>query len=175
MIGVDTPRTAPNAGPRRIARDRHAEQRRRSRDSHCRPGDTFRAVADASRRTLLDALAEGPKTFQQLHALLPLTKGAVSQHLSILFAAGLVSVVVAADRSRTYSLVPEPLQEIDDWVDRYRHFWTRYLDGLGEAMRRHRASRPHARNQVGGRSGAPAAGDARRQSLPTSDATVAAT
>jgi hypothetical protein len=40
-------------------------------------------------------------------------------------------------------LVPEPLQEIDDWVDQYRHFWTQYLDGLGEAMRRHRASRPH--------------------------------
>jgi len=108
--------------------------------------DTFRAVADSSRRTLLEALAEGPKTFQQLHALLPLTKSAVSQHVSILLAAGLVSVVVAADRRRTYALVPEPLQEIDDWVDQYRGFWTRYLDGLGEAMRRHRASRPDTKS-----------------------------
>jgi DNA-binding transcriptional ArsR family regulator len=98
-------------------------------------------VADASRRTLLDALAEGPKTFQELHALLPLTKGAVSQHLSILLESGLVSARVAADRSRTYALVPEPLQEIDDWVDRYRSFWTQYLDGLGAAMRRHRGLR----------------------------------
>ena len=106
--------------------------------------DTFRAVADASRRTMLGALAEGEKTFQQLHALLPLTKGAVSQHLSILLEAGLVSVTVAADRRRTYALLAEPLQEIDDWVDQYRHFWTRYLEGLGEAMRRHRALHPRA-------------------------------
>jgi len=106
--------------------------------------DTFRAVADASRRTLIAALAEGPKTFQELHALLAVTKSAVSQHLSILLQAGLVSVDVAADRRRTYALVPEPLQEIDDWVDQYRHFWTRYLEGLGEAMRRHRDSRPSA-------------------------------
>ena len=105
-------------------------------------GDTFRAVADGSRRTLLDALAEGPKTFQELHTLLPVTKGAVSQHLSILLEAGLVSAHVATDRTRTYALVPEPLQEIDDWVDRYRRFWTQYLDGLGAAMRRHRALRP---------------------------------
>jgi len=100
-------------------------------------------VADTSRRTLLGALAEGPRSFQDLHALLlPLTKSAVSQHLAILLAAGLVSVDVAPDRSRTYALVPEPLQEIDDWVNQYRHFWTRYLEGLGDAMRRHRASRP---------------------------------
>jgi DNA-binding transcriptional ArsR family regulator len=104
--------------------------------------ETFRAVADASRRMLLDALADGPKSFQELHALLPVTKSAVSQHLAILLGAGLVSVDVAADRRRTYALVAEPLQEIDDWVDRYRHFWTRHLDGLGDAMRRHRASRP---------------------------------
>ena len=71
---------------------------------------------------------------------------AVSQHLSILLAAGLASVVVAADRSGTYALVPEPLQEIDDWVDQYRSFWTRYLDGLGEAMRRHRALRPRVQS-----------------------------
>lgn len=108
--------------------------------------DTFRAVADTSRRTLLGALAEGPKSFQELHALLPVTKSAVSQHLAILLAAGLVSVEVSPDRRRTYALVPEPLQQIDDWVDQYRHFWTRYLEGLGEAMRRHRASRPRAQS-----------------------------
>jgi DNA-binding transcriptional ArsR family regulator len=112
--------------------------------------ETFRAVADGSRRMLLGALAEGPKSFQDLHALLPVTKSAVSQHLAMLIAAGLVSVDVAADRRRTYVLVPEPLQEIDDWVDQYRHFWTRYLEGLGQAMRRHRASRPQTTS--GGRS-----------------------
>lgn len=104
--------------------------------------ETFRAVADTSRRTLLGALAEHPSSFQALHALLqPLTKSAVSQHLAILLAAGLVSVNVAPDRTRTYALVPEPLQEIDDWVDQYRHFWTRHIEDLGDAMRRHRAAK----------------------------------
>jgi DNA-binding transcriptional ArsR family regulator len=103
--------------------------------------DVFRAVAETSRRVILDALAEGPRNFRELHALLPLTKGTVSQHLAILVAVGLVSVTIV-DRQKEYALVPEPLQELDDWLAAYRRFWTDHLEGLGEAMRRHRAARP---------------------------------
>jgi DNA-binding transcriptional ArsR family regulator len=109
--------------------------------------DVFRAVADLSRRTILDALAEGPKTFQELHAALPVSKPAVSQHLAILVAAGLASVRRDADRRSTYALVPEPLLEIDDWIAQYRSFWTVHLEGLGAAMRRHRAAKAAAQDQ----------------------------
>lgn len=106
------------------------------------PGqDVFRAVADPSRRAILEALAEDSRTFQQLHALLPVSKSAVSQHLAILVAAGLVSVATVG-RQRQYALVPDPLEEIADWVGRFEHFWARHLEGLGEAMRAFRATHP---------------------------------
>jgi DNA-binding transcriptional ArsR family regulator len=102
--------------------------------------DIFRAVADESRRTILDALAERSHSFQELLALLPITKGAVSQHLAILIACGLVSSSVV-NRQRHYILVPEPLQEIDDWLSHFRYSWTRYLEGMSEAMRQQAARR----------------------------------
>lgn len=103
-------------------------------------GDVFRAVADESRRTILEALVERPHTFQELQALLTISKGTVSQHLSILLAVGVVSCSVEG-RQRHYALVPEPLQEIDDWVNRFRPCWTIYLEGLSESMRRQSAAR----------------------------------
>ena len=106
--------------------------------------DVFRAIADLSRRTILDALTEGPKTFQELHAALPVSKPAVSQHLAILVAVGLVSVSRDADRRSTYALVPEPLLEIDNWMAQYRPLWTVHLEGLSAAMRRHRAAKAAA-------------------------------
>jgi hypothetical protein len=44
-------------------------------------------------------------------------------------------------RQRHYALVYEPLQEIDDWLSHFRHFWTRYLEGMSEAMREQAARR----------------------------------
>jgi DNA-binding transcriptional ArsR family regulator len=102
--------------------------------------DVFRAVADESLRTILEALAERPHSFQELQALLTISKGTVSQHLAILVAVGLVSSSVEG-RQHHYALVPEPLQEIDDWVNRFRPCWTIYLEGLSESMRRAAAAR----------------------------------
>lgn len=97
--------------------------------------DVYRAIADPSRRVLLDALRDGPRSFADLHALLPVTKGAVSQHLSILTKVGLVSVN-DDDRAHRYELTPAPLHEIDEWIDHYREFWTGRLDALGAELRR---------------------------------------
>lgn len=102
--------------------------------------DVFRAVADASRRTLLDALATGPKSFGELNERLALTKGAVSQHLSILASVRLVTVD-DTDRSRRYSLTPAPLRDVDEWLAGYRAFWDEHLDRLGSALTTRRAGR----------------------------------
>lgn len=102
--------------------------------------DVFRAVADPSRRTLLQALLDGPKSFPELNSLVPLTKGAVSQHLSILVSVGLVSIN-PEDRSQRYQLTPAPLAEVDAWLDDYRVFWNDRLDRLGEALDRGRDAR----------------------------------
>lgn len=100
--------------------------------------DVFRAIADGSRRTILHALVSGPKSFREVHALLPHTKGAVSQHLSVLVAVGLVSVN-EDDRANRYELTPAPLEEVDQWMAEYRHFWDEGLDRLGEALERNRS------------------------------------
>src|SRR6266566_9421923 len=89
----------------------------------------LRAVADESRRTLLETLARGPATAGELAALLPIARPGVSRHLRVLRAAGLVEVRQEAQR-RVYSLRPEPLAEVDDWLGRYRALWKHRLDAL---------------------------------------------
>lgn len=101
--------------------------------------DVFRAIADGSRRTILDALSSGPKSFRDLHALLPITKSAVSQHISVLVSVGLVSVD-DDDRLRRYELTPAPLEEVDGWLAEYRSFWTGRLDRLDAALRERRTA-----------------------------------
>jgi DNA-binding transcriptional ArsR family regulator len=103
-------------------------------------GDIYRAVADPTRRAILDLLLSGPTGFQDVHTRFPLTKGAVSQHLQVLVAAGLVEID-PGDRSRRYRLTPAPLHEIDQWLAAYREFWTGRLDALADAVRARRATR----------------------------------
>ncbi|GDY28514.1 ArsR/SmtB family transcription factor [Gandjariella thermophila] len=92
--------------------------------------DVFTAVAEPSRRTLLDLLADGERSAGELVASLPaLTQPAVSRHLRILREAGLVEVRPDGQR-RIYTLRPEGLAELDDWLARYRRYWTRHLDSL---------------------------------------------
>lgn len=87
------------------------------------------ALADDSRRTLLDALSRGPATAGELAAMLPIARPGVSRHLRVLREAGLVEVRQQA-QSRIYTLRPDPLAEIDTWLERYRGLWTHRLDAL---------------------------------------------
>jgi DNA-binding transcriptional ArsR family regulator len=91
--------------------------------------DVLRALADGSRRTVLDALAGGPATAGELAALLPIARPGVSRHLRVLREAGLVDVRQEAQR-RVYSLRLEPLTEVDEWLGRYRALWEQRLDAL---------------------------------------------
>jgi DNA-binding transcriptional ArsR family regulator len=87
------------------------------------------AVADESRRTLLARLADGPATAGELAALLPIARPGVSRHLRVLREAGLVEARQEAQR-RIYSLRPEPLAEVDEWLSAYRTLWEQRLDAL---------------------------------------------
>jgi DNA-binding transcriptional ArsR family regulator len=76
----------------------------------------FAALADPMRRQLLVHLAENsPKTATQLAADYPITRQGVLKHLQILEAAGLVAVHQAG-REKRYTLTPEPLSELDQWI-----------------------------------------------------------
>lgn len=106
--------------------------------------DVVRALADGSRRTLLDTLAGGPATAGELAELLPIARPGVSRHLRVLREAGLVDVRQEAQR-RIYSLRPQPLAEVDEWLGRYRAFWEQRLDALHTEVARGKRERRSAK------------------------------
>jgi DNA-binding transcriptional ArsR family regulator len=96
--------------------------------------DVFEAVAEPSRRALLDLLAEGERSAGELVASLPeLTQPAVSRHLRVLREVGLVDVRSDGQR-RIYALRADGLAELDEWIDRHRRYWTRHLDALEQHL-----------------------------------------
>jgi len=100
----------------------------------------LQALSDSSRRTVLEALGQGPATVGELAALLPIARPGVSRHLRVLREAGLVEVRHEA-QFRVYSLRPEPLAEIDDWLGRYRALWEQRLDALRTEVARGKRQR----------------------------------
>jgi DNA-binding transcriptional ArsR family regulator len=100
----------------------------------------LRAVADESRRTMLETLAGGPASAGELAALLPIARPGVSRHLRVLREAGLVEVRLEAQR-RIYSLRPDPLAEIDTWLARYRSLWEQRMDALHTEVSRGKRER----------------------------------
>lgn len=100
----------------------------------------LRALADDSRRTMLEALAAGPATAGELAALLPIARPGVSRHLKVLREAGLVEVRQEAQR-RIYSLRPEPLAEVNEWLTRYLASWDQRLDALHTEIARGKRER----------------------------------
>jgi DNA-binding transcriptional ArsR family regulator len=95
--------------------------------------DIFQAIADPTRRALLDQLRNGEQPVKQLAEPFNMTLPAISQHLQILCEAGLVQVRKAG-RQRLYRLNPEPLKEVSDWVNHYDQFWQEKLDALGNYL-----------------------------------------
>src|SRR5947207_15345107 len=105
--------------------------------------DVFAAVAEPTRRALLDLLVQREQPAGELVAAFPaLTQPAVSRHLRILRESQLVDVRPDGAR-RVYSLRPAALAEVDRWLDSYRRFWDARLDDL-EAHLDARTSGEHA-------------------------------
>lgn len=95
--------------------------------------DVFQAIADPTRRSLLDQLRQGEKPVKQLAEPFEVSLPAISQHLSVLCEAGLVSQRKVG-RHRFYRLNPEPLQQVSSWVVHYQPFWQEKLDALGDYL-----------------------------------------
>jgi DNA-binding transcriptional ArsR family regulator len=104
----------------------------------------LQALSDESRRTLLETLTGGPATAGELAALLPIARPGVSRHLRVLREAGLVEVRQQAQR-RIYSLCPEPLAEVDQWLGQYRGLWEQRLDALHTEVARGKRERRSTR------------------------------
>ena len=96
--------------------------------------DVFQALADPTRRGLLDLLRGGEMAVNELASRFDVSLSAISQHLRILREAGLVRTR-RAGRERRYLLSAEPIREIADWAGRYEQFWNDRLDALGRELK----------------------------------------
>ena len=90
---------------------------------------TFGALADPTRRAILDRLAEGEATVGQLASPFDVSRPAVSKHLRVLERAGLVTRSRDGRVSRC-GLDASPMRDAADWVERYRQHWDDRLDSL---------------------------------------------
>jgi DNA-binding transcriptional ArsR family regulator len=90
---------------------------------------TFEVLGEASRRRILDLLAQGERPVGDLVELLALSQPAVSKHLKVLREAGLVASRTDAQR-RIYRVRAEPLREVDEWLAPYRRQWADHLTAL---------------------------------------------
>ncbi|MCL4132627.1 UNVERIFIED_CONTAM: hypothetical protein GTU68_037131 [Idotea baltica] len=94
---------------------------------------TFRAIADPSRRTILDLLAEGERSVTELLGHFDFSQPALSKHLKVLLEAGLVGVRQES-RRRLYGLQAQGLRSVAEWVSHYEKFWNEKLDALGSVL-----------------------------------------
>lgn len=89
----------------------------------------FRALADPTRRQVLERLGRGPASVSELARPFAMALPSFVEHLRILEGYGLVRSGKSG-RVRTYQLVPKRMQEAEDWLARQRTFWTTRLDQL---------------------------------------------
>lgn len=90
---------------------------------------TFQALADPTRRAVLDLLRRGSQPAGRIASTFPVSRPAISKHLRLLRRAHLVREH-REGRHRVYELNPEPLRAVDSWIEQYRVFWTTSLNNL---------------------------------------------
>lgn len=95
--------------------------------------EVLTALADPIRREIVEVLLDHPQDAGTIAARFPVSRPAVSRHLRVLRESGIVRSEAVAQR-RVYHVEAAPLQELDDWLDRYREFWNDRLDKLEQHL-----------------------------------------
>lgn len=101
----------------------------RHRSVTYQPEAAFSALADPTRRAVLDLLRKGSQPAGQIASAFPISRPAISKHLRLLRQAHLVEER-REGRHRVYQLNPEPLRAVDNWLQQYRVFWQANLANL---------------------------------------------
>jgi len=89
----------------------------------------FEIIAEPNRRAILSLLVSAEQSVGDIERRLRMPQPTVSKHLRVLREAGFVESTVDAQR-RLYRLIPEPLQELDDWLTPFRRLWSAHVDAL---------------------------------------------
>ena len=89
----------------------------------------FGILVEPNRRAILSLLASSEHSVGEIEQRLRMSQPMVSKHLRVLRDAGFVEATVDAQR-RLYRLKPEPLRQLDAWLEQFRRFWTPHVDAL---------------------------------------------
>ena len=98
---------------------------------------TLEVLAEPTRLRIVELLAEGERSAGEIASHFDTSRPGISRHLRVLREHGLVRAREDAQR-RLYSLDPAPLEELDEWLQRYRRFWSNRLDALDTEIHRRR-------------------------------------
>jgi DNA-binding transcriptional ArsR family regulator len=90
---------------------------------------SFAIIAEPHRRNILNLLASSDRTVGEIERRMRMPQTSVSKHLRVLREAGLVEARVEAQR-RVYRLRPDPLMEVDAWLEPFRRYWMTHVDAL---------------------------------------------
>lgn len=99
----------------------------RKRNNH--QNSVYFAIADPTRREILDMLTSGNLALKEISSKFPITRTAVSKHLKILQDADLIRSQKIG-RETVYQASPEPLMEVQEWLEMYAKFWDKKLNCL---------------------------------------------
>jgi DNA-binding transcriptional ArsR family regulator len=102
---------------------------------------TFGIIAEPNRRAILSLLASSERSVSEIEHKLRMPQPSVSKHLRVLREAGFVEARVDAQR-RVYRIRPEPLIELDSWLEPFRRFWSTHVDALERHLDRMEQTHP---------------------------------
>jgi len=102
---------------------------------------TFQALADPTRRGMVERLAQGPASVSELAQPFAMSLPAIVQHLAVLEAGGLVRSEKVG-RVRTCRIEPAALSLAERWIDQRRAEWERRFDRLGDHLKQHPQGEP---------------------------------
>jgi DNA-binding transcriptional ArsR family regulator len=95
--------------------------------------ETLAALGEPNRLRIVELLRAGPRPVSDIHVRLKLRQSQASQHLKVLKDVGLVEMEPCAQQ-RFYRLRAEPLKQLHDWLERYRHIWEERFEALDEVV-----------------------------------------
>ncbi len=106
-----------------VANDKKMEIRR----------DVFQAIADPTRRNIIELIAEKPMTPNNVADTFDISRQAISKHIKILTECGLLSLNIQG-RKYYYTIQPKKLAEVNDWLEPFRKMWEERFNAIGDLL-----------------------------------------
>jgi len=109
--------------------------------------DVFQAIADPTRRKIVDTLNDKPLHLNAIAENFHISRPAISKHIKVLTECGLI-IIKQKGRERYCEVNYKSLRKVSDWIDKYRVFWTQKLDALGDFLEKEKRSAKQVKSSI---------------------------